>query len=109
MATTTYMSNFDSYIISYVSGHAHNSVITCFNGMAYVGRLIFYPDDVTLPENMMHNNAPSLHFHTTHFNNLITMMRYEKPLAVFMDTATKRGGVTTSEREPVGEQEGVGS
>ena len=99
---------FDSYIISYVTGYPHDCVVTCFNGDAYAGRLIFYKPNVELPPNVMFNDAPSLHYHTTHFDNIITLMRYEKPLMLFFVPTSKTGGVITSEREPVGEQEGTG-
>lgn len=99
---------FDSYIISYVTGYPHDCVITCFNGETYAGRLIFYKLNADLPPNVMFNDAPSLHYHTTHYQQIIDIFRYEKPLMLFFVPTSKTGGVITSEREPVGEQEGAG-
>jgi len=85
---------FDSYIISYVSGYPHDCVVNCFNGDTYAGRMIF-------------NEAPSLHYYSRHYENIVTILRYEKPLMLFYMPTSKTGGIITSEREPVGEQEGT--
>lgn len=100
---------FDSYIISYVSGYPHDCVVTCFQADAYAGRLIFYKDGGDVPANVIFNDAPSLHFNTRHFDNIMAMLRYEKPLMLFYMPSSKTGGIITSEREPVGEQEGTGA
>lgn len=99
---------FDSYIISYVSGYPHDCVITCFNGDAYAGRMIFYKENSDLPPNVMFNDAPSLHYHSRHYDAIVNILRYEKPLMLFFIPTSKTGGIITSEREPVGEQEGTG-
>lgn len=99
---------FDSYIISYVTGYPHDCVVNCFHGDAYAGRLIFYKDGNELPPNVMFNDAPSLHFYTRHYPHIMDIMRFEKPLMLFYVPSSRTGGVITSEREPVGEQEGTG-
>lgn len=100
---------FDSYIISYVTGYPYDCVVTCFNGSEIAGRIIFYKQNLDLPANELTSGTqPSLHYHTTHFENIINIFRYEKPLMLFYIPASKTGGIITSEREPVGEQEGAG-
>jgi hypothetical protein len=50
----------------------------------------------------------SIHYPIAYFNDIISLLRYEKPIMLFPNDADLIGGVTSAgTHEPVGEQEGV--
>ena len=48
---------------------------------------------------------PSLHFPISKFNDVITMLREEKPLYLFLNEDNGVGIIATQDFEPVGEEE----
>jgi hypothetical protein len=107
MAATTEM--FDSYKIFYYTDRPfapYQAMIECYRGSQYVGRIIFYPDgDVPM------SGEASLHYPFSRFDDVVTMLRYEKPLYLWWDSYPEGGEevifgmISTSEQEPTGEQE----
>jgi hypothetical protein len=93
------------YEVSHFSEHPTiAAVITCLNNGSRVAFLTFMNDGVPLPAN---TGAPiNLHFPVSQLNNVITTLRYEKPLQLDL-LPTLVGTVSTPSLEPVGEQEGV--
>jgi hypothetical protein len=50
----------------------------------------------------------SIHYPIAYFNDIISLLRYEKPISLFLNDADLIGGLTSAGTgEPVGEQEGV--
>jgi hypothetical protein len=96
---------FDAYIIRYYSGAHMEASILCYKGPAYVGRCGFYKDDSPIPDNVKLNSGPYINFAISRFNDVITILREEKPLYLSFNTNNKVGGVVTDEREEVGEEE----
>ena len=106
---------FDVYKVWYYSrrspqGHkpGPEAIIHCIiggRGLNYAGLIIFYKRN--LPAN--YYNTPGryavLHYELDRFNDIISMLRQEKPLYIFFDHETRVGGVGNSELEPVGEEE----
>jgi len=41
------------------------------------------------------------------FNDIITLLRYEKPFRMYFDDSKKEASIQSFSNEPVGEQEGV--
>ena len=51
------------------------------------------------------NYQPVLNFHISRFKDIMTILHYERPLAISMDPNTLKRSVTANAYEPVGEQE----
>lgn len=98
--------NFDSYGMEYWSfqdDHAFAS-IRCNDGTVMVGDLKF-EDGYPLSHNSYTNNIIRMHFHILHLNDVITFLRYEKPLQLWFDDVKNGGRIQSISHEPVGEQE----
>jgi hypothetical protein len=105
--------NFNHYVVYYISGSspaigvAQDAEIDCFNeNGGRAGIIYFYPDSVPLPGNQKTVNGIYLHYRLSRFADVMTMLKEEKPLYLYLETTKKYGYVGTSS-EPVGEQEGV--
>jgi len=70
-----------------------------------VGRIIFFKDDVTIPDNANYSSGPSIHYALSRFNDIVGILRQEKPLYLFLNLSNLIGIVATSDLEPVGEEE----
>jgi hypothetical protein len=105
--------DFTRYVLYYISGSSptigvpQDAEIDCFddNGKRS-GIIYFYPDNVPLPSNRDTVNGIYLYYKLTRFADVMTMLKEEKPLYLYLDTTNKSGYVGTS-LEPIGEQEGV--
>ena len=61
--------------------------------------------DQSLPENIINQDGTfDIFYHIDRFNDIINILRYEKPLWVSIDTQFKSGQIQAV-REPVGEEE----
>jgi hypothetical protein len=103
---------FESYTITYSSGGKGGGpdvIIGCWSSGKYVGSINFSGDDEQLPTNIIVKDGQSvvLHFPLSRFNDVINILRYEKPLSMYIFDSglgyifagSSPGG------EPVGEQE----
>jgi hypothetical protein len=70
-----------------------------------VGSIIFYRDGADIPANVG-DPEPSIHFPLNRFNEVMTILRDEKPLDLFLNENSRISMVATSELEPTGEQDG---
>lgn len=100
---------FDSYKIFYYTDRPFapfQAMIECYRGSEQVGRIIFYPDGDVPP-----SGEASLHYGFSRFNDVIAILRNEKPLFLWWDSYTEGeeeviwGMIATADREPTGEQE----
>ena len=104
---------FDRYTIHYIAGKALQSKepgadISCYSGNNLVGLIRFFSDSTIIPENQRSADGTiSLYYEMSRFNDVVTLLRYEKPLFLFITTGTKYGYIGCGQLEPVGEQEGV--
>jgi hypothetical protein len=101
-------SSFDSYTIQYTShpGPGYIAMINCYLAGVYKGSIRFYPDNVTLPPNFLTAQKQIvMHFPIRRFEDIITIIRYEKPLWILLFDDTLWGYLGTGSTEPVGEQE----
>ena len=102
---STVKKDFDSYKVWYYSGHPYEALIYCYQGGSYVGRIVFFKDDAAIPVNANYSSGPSIHYPLSRFNDVITILREEKPLYLFLNLTNFIGILATAEQEPVGEEE----
>jgi hypothetical protein len=77
--------------------------------MNWVGTIQFLDED-PLPKNSYSNNRIKMHLHISYFNDIIGLLRYEKPIQLCFDDTKFEAWIEPKPsvtREPVGEQEGV--
>ena len=97
---------FNSYRIYYYSGGNNFPMIQCFDGSSYVGALVFDKDGGSFPSNTVTSNGILyLRYTLSQFNDVIEILRYEKPLYLRLSTPSLVGYLATEEAEPVGEEE----
>ena len=96
---------FNRYSTSLYSGAQGDTEarIRCYDGDRHLGDISFQPDG-TVRANRMVAGRPELHFPLSQYNDVITTLRYEKPLHLMINTTALYGYVST-EKEPVGEEE----
>lgn len=111
---------FDTYTIK-INGGASGRValLLCYNGGSFVGRIDFYPDGEDLTEDYLWHPGGTgeyvvLHMPMSRLEAVLSTVRQEKPLHLYINVdrgtgATTRGNgyLTTSEKEPVGEEEAI--
>ena len=96
---------FDNYIVYHEEQPGSNEKvkINCFMGDRTVGYITFCTGDIQPPERL-HTGALSVYFPYERFHEIITTVRYEKPL--FLSIYGTKSMISTV-HEPVGEQEGL--
>src|SRR5436305_3778 len=96
---------FDTYAIVHLSNHpTFDAQIACYSKDDIVGVLVFVKGGIhPLPANE-NGTPPTVYFPASRFNDVITTLRYEKPVMFNFNTENLVGTVETG-REPVGEQE----
>lgn len=110
---------FNSYTVSINGGNEGRiALLMCFNNGVFAGRIDFYPDGATLPADYLWHPGPGgqyvvLHMPMSRFESVMSMVRHEKPLQLAIDVergngaaTSGHGSLTTSENEPIGEEEG---
>jgi len=91
-----YYSNYDSL----------EAIINCYDGRLDAGSIRFCSDDVPVPSNdISASGYPTLNYPISKFNDIISILRYEKPLYLHLTRDTLIGIIATDEQEPVGEEE----
>ncbi|HMF57933.1 MAG TPA: hypothetical protein VK619_16440 [Pyrinomonadaceae bacterium] len=97
--------DFDGYKIFYYSSQPYEANIYCYKAGNYVGRMVFFKDASSIPPNTNAGGTPSVHYPLTRFNDVIGILRYEKPLYLFLNLDNLMGHVATASVEPTGEEE----
>ena len=101
--------SFDSYLIYYRSGPGTSeprAFINFFQANSYVGGVRFIAEGIPLPANAGTPSSIEIYYSLPQFNDVVGILRYEKPLWLLFDSGTLVGYLSTS-AEPIGEQEGV--
>jgi hypothetical protein len=105
------MIEFESYRIFYwthvSAAYPEAEIVLKGTSDADVGVLKFYQ---TIPANcnkLIGNNFIQLCYYISRFNDIVNILRYEKPLFIFINEQNLAGGIWTKEGayEPVGEEE----
>lgn len=117
MATTK---GFDKYTLRVSGGNSGRvALLLCYSGNSFVGRIDFYPDDASLPQDYLWHPGPVseaivLHMPMNRFDSIISIVRNEKPLNLYISVNREIGASTqgygylaTTSKEPVGEEEGT--
>lgn len=117
MATTN---NFDKYVVRISGGNEGRvGLLLCYSGNSFVRRIDFYPDAATMPQDYLWHPNPTreyvvLHMPMSRFESVMSTVRVEKPLHLYIDVnrgigASTRGHghLATTEKEPIGEEEGT--
>ncbi len=96
---------FDGYKIWYHSRHpyAFEATIFVYMGERQVGVLLFFKEDV--PYDMSFAGV-AIPYPLSRFNDVITILREEKPLYLMHDPDSRWGCISTTDIEPTGEDEG---
>lgn len=100
---------FDSYSIVHSSGNAqYEADIACFEASTVnmIGRIVFFKDNVPIPANALLSYGPELQFPLSRYIEVVDTLRQEKPLYLWLNTSTLAEAVGTTDKEPVGEEEG---
>ena len=111
----SYRFEFDEYRLKY--GHNDTddtaALVACYKDSVLVGLIQFVKEGVedsghrVVREDSESPEIPLLRFSISQFDDVITTLRYEKPLIIEIDTNSGYGGIRTT-MEPVGEEEGSG-
>jgi hypothetical protein len=79
--------HFTQYVVYYVAGASaaagmpQDAEIDCFDGAGNrAGAIYFYPASGRLPKNQSTANGIYLYFRIARFSDVMTMLKYEKPL-----------------------------
>ena len=107
-----YTKSFDLYKLYYVSHHdAVPAQLLLYHGSTFVGWTYFYHDNLALPDHTWAgpDSLFILRFKISEFENIMSILRHEKPLLALYNTETKYGGFGTIDKEPIGEEEPSGS
>jgi hypothetical protein len=99
---------FDTYKLWQAPGSSPVTVaaIDCFKAGIRVGGILFYEDNIPLPSNENHAILGiRLYWHASRFKEVVDTVRYEKPLYLMFESNSLGGWLTTSDTEPVGEEE----
>ena len=117
MATTN---GFDKYVVRISGGNEGRAgLLLCYSGNSFIGRIDFYPDGATMPQDYLWHPNPTreyvvLHMRMSRFESVMSTVRVEKPLHLYIDVNRGIGAFTrghgflaTTEKEPVGEEEGA--
>lgn len=94
---------FDSYKITYYSGFSNDALIQLASKGQWVGQITFAREGAG--SNSATNNFIALFLSTSKFNDVVNILRYEKPLAISLETDNGVGMIFTMDTEPIGEQE----
>ena len=74
-----------------------------FNNAELAG-IIYFWDEMPVKANSVYSGSPVLNFHINQFNDIMNIIRYEKPLYLHLNTENWYGYISTT-AEPIGEQE----
>ena len=114
------INGFDEYVVRVYGGNKGRlGLLLCYSGNIFVGRIDFFPDDITMPKDYLWHPFPTgeyvvLHMPMSRFESVMSTVRNEKPLHLYIsvdrgdgDSTYGYGHLSTTEKEPVGEEEGT--
>lgn len=112
------MKGFDNYTLRINGGdEGRVGILVCYSGSSFVGRIDFYPDGATLPQDFLWHHTPLVEFvilkmPMSRFEPIMSTVRSEKPLHLYIDvdrgtgvSTRGHGHLATTDKEPVGEEE----
>jgi hypothetical protein len=97
--------DFDGYKLWYFSNDELFALIHCYKGTEFMGRISFFKEGDIIPPNANLPNGPSIHFAASRFNDIMTILKQERPLYLFLNPDTLTGMVANTHFEWTGEEE----
>jgi hypothetical protein len=99
-------SAFDTYRLYYYTAPQYywGALVDLMNKGTWAGRLMFIREGFPIPANAPLGGVPVLNYPMNRFEDIMSILRYEKPLNVTLNEANGIGTIATSD-EPVGELE----
>jgi hypothetical protein len=101
----TISKNFDGYRLWYYSNNDLLAVVNCYKGPVFVGRISFFKEGDPVPPNANLINGPSIHFPASSFDSVMTILRQEKRLYLYLNLDTMARMVANTHFEWTGEEE----
>ena len=111
---------FDKYVVRISGGNEGRvGLLLCYKGNSFVGRIDFYPDGTAMPQDYLWHPTSTgeyvvLHMPMSRFDSVMSTVRLEKPLHLYIDVnrgigayTSGHGHLATTEKEPTGEEEGT--
>ena len=111
---------FDKYAVRISGGDMGRvGLLLCYRSNSFVGRIDFHPDGATIPlDYLWYPNPMSeyvvLRMPMSRFEAVMSTVRVEKPLHLYINVDREIGTFTsgyghlaTTEKEPIGEEEGT--
>ena len=100
-----FLKRFDSYKITYYSRWTHDALIQFASNGQLVGQITFVSegDNIANYTNSAPDGFIDLYLRISKFNDIINILRLEKPLALFLQSDNGVGAIQTM--EPIEEQE----
>ena len=97
---------FDAYRLYYHSAPQYQwqSRLYLYNDRAFVGSIFFMKDRANIPANIEVSGRPRIHFPAIKFEEIMNVLRHEKPLYISLNPSNGIGTISTSS-EPIGEEE----
>ena len=97
---------FDSYRLYYHSApqYSWQSRLYLYNNGGFVGSIFFMKEGVSIPANIEVGGYPRLHFPAGKFEEIMNVLRHDKPLYIGLVPSNGIGTISTSS-EPIGEEE----
>ncbi len=97
--------DFDNYKLWYFSSGDLFALIHCYKETVFVGRVCFFNEGTAIPPNADLPNGPSVHFSASRFNDVLTILKKERPLYLILNPATLTGMVANTYFEWIGDEE----
>lgn len=97
---------FNSYRLYYHSTprYSWQSRLYLYKDGTYIGSVFFMKDGESIPANIEIGGHPRLYFPASKFEEIMNVLRHEKPLYLTLVTSNGIGTISTS-NEPIGEEE----
>ncbi len=104
-----HVKRFDSYrVFIYSQFETIDAIIQFTSQGKGVGQITFKTEGAVLGTNNVNQEGfIHLYYPISKFNDIVNTLRYEKPLAINLQTDNGIGSIFTLEYEPEGEQEAV--
>ena len=102
------INEFDSYRLYYHSAPQYQwqSRLFLYKNGGFAGSVFFMKEGVSMPENVEIGGQPRLHFPAAKFEEIMNVLRHEKPLYISLVPANGIGTISTT-NEPIGEEEPI--
>ena len=96
---------FNTYRVNIVHGLWSDAAISCYKDATYLGTIYFMKNNVKEPT-INSNGAFLLYYPSDKFDSILDLCREESPVYIEIWGSTNKYCMVTTNKEPVGEEEG---